>query len=367
MTAARIDREDLDHILEHTAGVWEFARNESFFITGGTGFVGTWLVESLLWANTVHQLDAKVTVLTRDPQRYRSRSPHLACDQAVTLLGGSAEDFRFPSGSFAFVIHAATEAPRDPDLSSPVGTFDADIEGTRRVLEFARVADAKRVLFTSSGAVYGRPPPELQSIPETYFGAPAPTDTSSAYAQAKRISEFFCSMYARVYGVNVGIARLFAFVGPHLPLDAHYAIGNFIRDALNGGPVKISGDGTPYRSYLYAGDLAIWLWTILFRGGAGRAYNVGSPEAIAIADLARMVAPGCELHFARRAEVGSKPPRYVPSTIRAQEELGLRTWIALPTSIKRTKAWNARSVTFSNASGPPDAESRAVEPTTEGE
>jgi dTDP-glucose 4,6-dehydratase len=334
---------DLDHVLAHTEPLWADARGARFFLTGGTGFVGTWLIESLLWANRRLDLGLSAILLTRNPAAFQARSPHLAEDPAVTLQSGDAASFQFPEGAFPFVIHAATERYFPPGGERPVSTFDADIAATRRTLEFARTHGAARFLFTSSGAVYGKQPPEMTHIPEDYPGAPSPSDAGSAYGQAKRISEFLCSSYASVYGFDALIARLFAFVGPYLPLDANYAIGNFIRDGLAGGPIRIEGDGTPYRSYLYAADLAIWLWAIFFRGASGRPYNVGSERDVPISELARAVAaeihPPAGIEMAGVARPGAPPQRYVPSTARARAELGLDEWIALPEAIRRTAAW----------------------------
>jgi nucleoside-diphosphate-sugar epimerase len=193
--------------------------------------------------------------------------------------------------------------------------------------------------------VYGRQPADLTHVPEDYLGAPDPLDPFTAYGQAKRASEFLCAAYAQTHGLEVAIARCFAFVGPHLPLDVHYAIGNFIRDALRGGPIHINGDGTPRRSYLYAADLAVWLWTILFRGESGRAHNVGSDADLSIRELAdevrKAVAPRAEIQIAnRQSPTANRPERYVPDIARARTELGLDVWISLPDSIIRTAAWH---------------------------
>lgn len=301
--------QDLDHVLNHTQGLWEPLRGQSLFLTGGTGFVGTWLLESLLRALDEFDLGSKIVVLTRDPERFRSRSPHVAGHAAVQLHAGNLTGFVFPEGVFPFVIHAATEAQLAPDAARPLGAFDTDVDGTRRLLEFARSHGVRRLLFTSSGAVYGKQPSDLTHIPEEYAGAPLTSDPASAYGQAKRVSEFMCVMYGRTFGFDATIARLFAFVGPLLPLDANFAVGNFIRDVLRGGPARIAGDGTPYRSYLYAADLAIWLWTILLRGKAAYPYNVGSPQELNIADLARTVvdtlAPETRIEVAGGARRGA--------------------------------------------------------------
>jgi dTDP-glucose 4,6-dehydratase len=137
------------------------------------------------------------------------------------------------------------------------------------------------------------------------------------------------------------IARCFAFVGPHLPLDAHFAIGNFIRDAMRGEPIRVN-DGTPYRSYLYAADLAVWLWSILFKGESCHPYNVGSDQEITIADLARTVASVLEAHHSSPPATSSPEPfpsRYVPSGGRSREELGLKEWISREEAIRKTADW----------------------------
>jgi dTDP-glucose 4,6-dehydratase len=146
-------------------------------------------------------------------------------------------------------------------------------------------------------------------------------------------------MFARQYGFAAPIVRCFAFSGPHLPLDLNYAIGNFVRDALAGGPIRIGGDGTPRRSYLYAADLAIWLWTILMRGESCRLYNVGSGDDLSIMELARrvvaIISPGLAVEIARKPTPGGLVARYVPAVSRAGTELGLVARILLDESIRR--------------------------------
>ena len=329
---------DLRHILTHSEDLWEELRGQRIFMTGGTGFFGCWLLEAFCAANRELGLNARVSVLSRDPKRFAAKAGHLADDSAVDFVAGELNSFDFPTGNFLHVIHAAL------NYLAPLTLFVDAISATRRMLEFAVRCEARGFLFISSGAVYGRQPPELTHVPEDYIGAPITTDLRSSYGEAKRGSEFLCAAFHAEHGLQTKIARGFAFVGPYLPLDLNFAIGNFVRDALKGDIINVNGDGTPRRSYLYGADLAIWLWRILLRGAPSRPYNVGGEADVSIAQLAKIVRdevnPRAEVHFAQEADPGEAAERYVPSTGRARSELGLEEWIDLRDGIRRMGEWN---------------------------
>ena len=344
---------DLDLILAQTRDLWQEMRGQLVFITGGTGFFGCWLVESFCHVNRALGLGARATVLTRDPAKFRAKCPHLASDPAITLHAGDVRDFEFPAGEFRFMIHAATEASEKQATEEPLEMLSTILAGTERTLKFAAQCGTRKFLLTSSGAVYGRQPPELTHVPESYGGAPDPLAATSVYAEGKRASELMCALHqtaavAKGMEFEAKIARCWAFCGPHLPLDAHFAIGNFIGDVLAGRPISIAGDGTPRRSYLYAADLAVWLWTILFRAPALLAINVGSQRGVSILELAEIVAaalaPSTEIRVAQQAVPGALPARYVPSVERAERLLGLRETVGLEEAIRRTAAWHRHAV-----------------------
>jgi nucleoside-diphosphate-sugar epimerase len=340
----RISQLDLQHVFDHTRELWEELLGQRVFVTGGTGFFGRWLLETFADANERLHLDARLTVLTRDAGAFGRKAPHLAGNPAIELIEGDIRNFAFPAGNFSYLIHGATTSSAPVP---PIEMFDTIVSGTRRALDFAVVCGAKKFLLISSGAVYGRQPPDMTHISEDYAGAPDTADPNSAYGEGKRAAELLCAMYSREHGFEIKIARCFAFVGPHLPLDAHFAIGNFIRDALAKKPVCVKSDGTPYRSYLYAADLAIWLWTILFRGKSCRPYNVGSDEALTISQVADAIAvlhqPALTVAIDQRPAPGAVAQRYVPATESAQKELGLQTRIKLREAIERTFLWHSHA------------------------
>lgn len=340
----KLPQDDLEHVLMYTRELWEELRGQKLFITGGTGFFGRWILETFFYANDRLSLGAHAVVLTRNPDNFALKAPDLVNRNDLQLLHGDVRDFIFPDGDFSHVIHAGTTSSVAVE---PLEMFDTIVQGTRHVLEFAATHCTRKLLFISSGAVYGKQPPKLTQISEDYYGAPDPLDPNSAYGEGKRAAELLCTLMANQYGFEVKIARCFAFVGPHLPLDAHFAIGNFIRDALTDKPIHIQGDGTPYRSYLYTADLAIWLWTILFQGGGGKAYNVGNSEQMTIRQVAELTSAvlGFSNGVAMPVRVTKNPikeqvaSRYIPNVDRARTELGLESRIDLAASLKKTSLW----------------------------
>ena len=315
------------------------------FITGGTGFVGTWLLESIAHANARLGLNIRATVLTRDPAQFMQRHPALAANDAFSFVMGDVRSL--PAGLVAFdgVIHAATPASAALNRDAPFEMLDTIIEGGRAVVDIAARSGAIPLLFTSSGAVYGTAPAELAAFPETYTGAPDALSPRVAYHEGKRVGEFQCAIAHHSAGVRAKIARLFAFVGPYLPMDRHLAVGNFIADAHAGRAIHIGGDGTTVRSYQYAAEMVTWLWAIYTRGEVLRAYNVGSEEAVTMRELATLTASSVSPQ--RAVEVhgtptpGQRIDRYVPSTRRIREELGVVSSISIHESLRRTLAYLA--------------------------
>ena len=335
--------EDLDHVLAQTRELWTGARGRSFFITGGTGFFGRWLLESFARANDELALGMRAAVLTRDPAAFARSAPHLATRPDLGFHQGDLRTFAFPSGQFDFLIHAAADTSVWMEKKKPDSVIKDVTTGTGHLLDFAARAGVKNLLLVSSGAVYGRQPAGLTHIPEDYPGAPDPLLPDSIWGEGKRVAENLCLEHATRHGYAVKIARGFAFVGPHLPLEANYAIGNFIRDARRGDPIRVTGDGTPRRSYLYAADLAVWLWTLLFRAPPARPYNVGSDVDHSVAEHARMVSDAfggeSPVVIAKPADPTQPVLRYVPAIDRARKELGLTVRISEAEGIRRTRNW----------------------------
>ena len=294
------------------------------FITGGTGFFGKSMLDYRLRHHDWQWAQAEWVILSRAPERFAAEYPQLANQAGIAFAGGDVRDFVFPQGPFDAIIHAATSAVTtlsDEEMTSVI------LDGAQHVVDFAKAAECRTILFTSSGAIYG---PRTEPAAESDACNP-----TTAYGKGKLAAE----QMLIDSGLDVKIARCFAFVGPHLNRQIHYAIGNFIQDCLDGNPIVINGDGTPLRSYLYADDLIEWLFAILEHGKTGRPYNVGSDEGLSIRALAEKVRAvlGAQNEIKALGQPPGGPPSvYVPIVDRVWQELGLSVKVSLEQAILRS-------------------------------
>jgi UDP-glucuronate decarboxylase len=268
---------------------WSQFQNARIFITGGTGLFGIWMVSALLKANLDFNLGLEITILTRNQDVFASQHPTLALAQNVQILIGDVVNFEFPQKRYDYLFHFAT--------TSASATFNGEDQlkkmemlyfGTKHVLDFAVTAGVKKVLFTSSGVVYGAIGAERDGVAENYHGAPDVNRPDAALGEGKRIAEYLCAYYQEKYGLRYAIARCFSFIGPLLPLNLHYAIGNFIRNCIRNEDIVINGDGSPVRSYLYMGDATNWLLHLMLSNKNKSIHNVGSSRSISIENLAHL-------------------------------------------------------------------------------
>lgn len=309
-------------------------------ITGGSGFFGRWLL-ALLQALNSSDCDVRASVVSRDPQRFLALNPWYT--QASWLHWHQHDIRQLPTraaGAIDLVLHAATDTSAAAG-ATPLQLFDTIMEGARRVLDAALSGGARRVLFTGSGAQYGSLPFGIP-VAECNQQACDSRLPASAYGEGKRAQETLAAIHARESSIEMIYTRCFAFSGAGLPLDAHFAIGNFVRDALQRDAIYLSSGGQSVRSYLHGGDLAVWLLFLLIRGAPGEAYNVGSDEALSIRELAARVrdqlAPGKPLAFPN----GQAGPTsyYVPDISKARA-LGLDTWTSLDASVQGMARYGA--------------------------
>ena len=306
-------------------------------ITGGTGFFGKSLLEFLKFSDISNEI-SEIYLNSRNPKKILSFFSEDNFPFKLSLIKQDlTEKFNFDI-EVDYIIHAAAESGSSLGFDNPLEMRNVIVEGTKNVLDFAKRKKISRILFISSGAIYGQQPSNLDTIKEDCLNAPNILLSENAYGCAKRQAENLFSLYAKHYNINFVIARCFAFVGPYLPLDQHFAIGNFINDGLLNRDITVKGNGKTIRSYLYADDLCDWLFKILFRGQRGEAYNVGSDQQIDMYQMAKLVSQCFDSKPAVKiiGKNSSKASTYVPNVDKIKIELNAKQNYDLIESINKT-------------------------------
>lgn len=337
-------RRDVEEVAKDNSGQLAALKGSKILITGGTGFVGSWLVETLAYLNDQFSFGVQMQLLAKKASALKTRAPHLAGRKDITLLDRDVKNIIEIDDDISYVIHAAANPDNRLHSSDPLRVMGVISKGTESALAAAsRISGLKKFMNVSSGLVYGPQSLGLEAIPETYSGGPDCASIMSVYAEAKRYAETLCAVHRNQYKMPVVTARPFAFIGPYQLLDKPWAVNNFMNDALRGGPINILGNEKTVRSYMYPSDMAFWMLRILAAGESGHAYNVGSPCGITLKELADKIAsnftPQPEVKLASKDYKAQHPSRFVPDVKAAEAGLGLKMRVSIDEAIKRTLLW----------------------------
>jgi nucleoside-diphosphate-sugar epimerase len=333
---SRLPVRDLGEIAERGGKSWQALHGAHVVVTGAAGFVGGWIVEALAFVADEFALDIRITATVRDADAFRERLPHLAGSPHVRLLEGDVRRLNVPDRP-THVVHAASATTPARHAMDPGDIIDTIVAGTDRVAALARESGA-RMLLVSSGSVYDRRATSSARLGEDHAAIEEGPSLAERFGVAKRRAGRIASDSA----LSVSVARIFTVVGPRLPLGGQFAVGQFLGDALECRDVRVTGDGSPVRTYLYAADLTSWCLAILLNGRAGRSYNVGAEREHSMMDVADRVArlPSPRVLVTRAlAPSEAHVDRYVPDTSRARDELGLDAWTGFDEALSRTWTW----------------------------
>lgn len=305
--------EDLRRILSSRLP-WDTLFGKTILISGASGFVPSYMLETLLHLNESERAGIQVVALVRSKERAVRRLGHFASRSDLTIVVQNVHDPYTGPVAVDFVIHAASQASPKFYSTDPVGTFASNVLGTWRMLEAARAARSEGFLFISSGEVYGRIDDPSVPVSETTFGGLDPVSVRSCYAEGKRGGETLCACWHSQFGIPAKIVRLSHTYGPGMDLNDGRVFADFVADVVARRNIVMKSDGSARRPFCYLGDAIEGLFTVLLRGKSGEAYNVGNDSEISILDLAELL---CRLFPERtcrvvREERGPDDP-YLPS------------------------------------------------------
>ena len=342
--AITLVKADSEAVLNGRIGRLDGLRGEHLYISGGTGILGVWLLELIKVLNESHSFGIKVTAYSRRARDFATRWPHLGGVEGFRFEDGDIRYFaEFPS-DVRFIIHAAALTDRRLLASQPSAVAEVIGVGTLRILRAAHLLDdVRKFVLLSSGLVYGGQPWDMPHMNESFAGPLRCNDVNAVYAESKRFAEVVAQSVISETKLPVVTLRPFAFVGPYQSLQLPWAVTDFIRDSFTGGPIRIMGDGATVRSLMYASDFAFGVLAALAQGSSGEVYNIGSPKAVDLLTLAKMITgsftPAPEIRTGL-GQSGHDHTRLVPDIQKAQKDFGLEVSVSLENAIQKTIMWN---------------------------
>ena len=313
-------------------------KGKTVLVTGGTGFFGIWFLTCLVIIKEKIENDLRIITISRFPANFARNVRDKKILTNIEILKGDIKEIELDNIKVTHLVHmATTNASETFGGEDQLAKIELLFEGTKNILKQCGPT-LEKVLFTSSGVAYGINNKNI--ISESDFTGPNTNDTGSALGIGKLTAEYLISYFAKKHGYKYSIARCFSFAGQFLPLDLHYAFGNFINDLLNNNKIRVRGDGQEIRTYLYIGDAIAWLLKLL-EDPNDSIYNVGSEIEVKIEDLAKKIAShkaGLDVVI----EGGSKQvdnfnrPSYIPDTNKIKSKYpNLIEWTSLEDIVEK--------------------------------
>jgi dTDP-glucose 4,6-dehydratase len=317
----------------------ESLKNKHILITGGTGFVGTWIMEMLIYLNENFNFNVTIYLLSRNETPRKNHSEF----EYIHFIKSDVKNVKELPNNINYVLHAAGTPDSREHVSNSIKTIDTFYKGTQNILDLvSRLPNLIKFIHFSSNKIYGSnysttPMDETNSTISGY-------NNQDVYSESKRISETLCKAYMSEFHLPIIIVRPFAFIGPFQSLDKPWAINNFIRDAILGGPIRILGNELTTKSYMYGSDLAYYILNILSEGKVGDTYNIGSSQPTTLFELAtkikNLINSEIEIKIKSSKDQYSKTSFDVPLTTKVENELNIKSFFEIEEALKRTILWN---------------------------
>lgn len=358
-TSQDVINEDLKHIYNNSRKELALLAGKKLLITGGAGFLGYYLVKSIIYWNNKAESHQKIQLTVYDnyvrgvpswlTELQENTDMTLKKHNITTPLPQDIDDFQY-------IIHAASIASPTYYRKHPIETMDANVLGLRSLLEYCKhqkeiSKPVEGFLFYSSSEIYGNPSPENIPTPETYYGYVSCTGPRACYDESKRYGETLCVNFARQYDVPTRIARPFNNYGPGLKITDKRVLPDFARDILANRDIILLSGGSPTRTFCYIADAIVGYYKILTKGINGESYNIGTEEPeISMADLATQCVELARDLFSYNGIVVYKnsseqnyltdsPSRRCPSIEKVRAELGYNPGISLEEGLRRSLIW----------------------------
>jgi UDP-glucuronate decarboxylase len=316
----------------------EFFSNKKVLVSGGAGFIGSWLCDVLI------NVGAQVTVVDNLSTGRIKNIEHLLTNKQLQLKKSDVCIFT-SNEKFEVIFHMAAHASPDEYMLNPIETLQTSSTGTQMIAELARKNDAS-LLFSSTSEVYGDA--EIVPTPESYWGKVNPIGPRSCYDEGKRFAEALLMAYSKQYSLDVRIPRIFNTYGPRLREDGFYgrALSRFILQAFTKKPLTVYGDGKQTRSFCYITDTVTGLMLLTSSAIAkGEVVNVGNTQEITILELAEKIrgATGCKSAIEFYPLPKDDPKRRCPNTSKLEELVGWKPSVPLEDGLKKTLMWFSKS------------------------